>query len=136
MTVTGYGKRVIGEEAFAHEQRVVHTKAEIYGPRVVDTYGKRVIDEKAPDQALSMSVPKLQAALAANPAILDALIEAEFARDVPRRTAVRALLEVEARKDEPRPEVVARLDGALSTQHPTPADPEAEETPEGEAPEA
>ena len=133
MNIGIYGPLVIGEQRFQEEQRVVRTASNIYGPMVVgrsaavqapaqDTENEAKAPKNAESLAAaagadaSLSLNELRAALAANPALLDGFIDAEFQRPGgPRKGALREFLTVEQeREGGPRKDVLDVIQSALS----------------------
>lgn len=132
-----FGPAVIGEEAFLREKAEKEKGADYFGPAVVADAGPSkptpeqlrrqpdlaklhgLADPDAPPPAkpavAQLSLEKLKDALEDNPFILDGMIAAEFERpEGPRKAALRMLVKIEAAKAEPRADVVARLEGALT----------------------
>lgn len=139
MTIGIYGRRVIGDEAYERERVIVQKQAMIYGPRVTG-----LIDEPKPQQPVDpvkaesaetaptsgkadetanaagadnyLSVRELDAAVKANPALVDDFLALELKREpFPRATALKSLLAAETSEaGQKRPEVVAKIEAALA----------------------
>lgn len=121
-----YGPRVLGQERYEAQQRIVENAADRYGPRVTGHLTKAPVApevEPAPvvpptepptTEPAQLSLRKLELALEANPALLDELFEAEQARPDPRKGAYRLMLEVEAAQAKPRHETLERIRAALA----------------------
>lgn len=115
---TRYGPKKLGEKAFAAQQE--NKKAEL-GGRV---YGERKMGARKDPNAVDfaeLSVKALEAHLEENPSALDSAIQAELARENPRKGAVKALLELEQDATEPRPVIVAALQEVLGGEQDPPA---------------
>lgn len=117
--VTRYGPRKIGEEAFEEQQAAKVRSSRggtVYGPRKMEgAAGGGEVETVATDELPDfdeLSIADLEAALAEDPAILDAAIDAELAReDGPRKGGSRVLLAAELeREGGPREEVVELLE--------------------------
>jgi len=123
-----FGPGVIGEEKFKEQQQIAAKAAHIYGPRVTGDFGPKVeqpepevVEEEqdeAPDYAVSnfgdMTVADVRSALAGNVAMVDPLLDAELAREKPRKSALKSILEAEnTREPDPRTAKVKEIEAAL-----------------------
>lgn len=124
-----FGPSIIGEEKFKEEQQRQKKAAHIYGPRVTGDFGPSVAepepepevasdDDEQPDYRVGgfedMTVADVRSALAGNAAMVDPLLDAELARDKPRKSALKSILEAEeGREPEPRVAKVQEIEEAL-----------------------
>lgn len=119
-----FGPSIIGEEAFKAQQEAQKKAAHIYGPRVTENdYGVSVTGEAAeesdetpdaPPEITELTVAEVRSALAGNGAMVEPLLEAELARDNPRKSALKSILETEmGREPEPRGAIVNQIEAAL-----------------------
>jgi hypothetical protein len=113
-----FGPAVIGEEAFAEQQKQKATGSDVFGDRVVDRaeaeankHGPELTRKGGEEQSLSVdAVTKM---LAANGTLFDTLYEAEVARaEGPRKSAL-AMFRKHA-LTAGKPDVVAEIDLLLT----------------------
>lgn len=128
-----YGRRKLDAEAYSAQKKA---KAERVDGREGTRYGKRKIateplpkgkqgstrtmtappsDPPREPTGTLPSIAKLKELLAAKPAQLDAAIEVELKQEKPRKGALILFHEIENDKEEPRADVLDKIDAALAS---------------------
>jgi hypothetical protein len=124
-----FGPSVIGDKKFKEQQEQVEKAAHIYGPRVtgIDPDAEPEVVEEVEEQdgeqdeqdfAKSdfdnLTVADVRSALAGNAAMVDPLLDAELAREKPRKSALKSILEAEnGREPAPRVATVQKIEEIL-----------------------
>lgn len=117
--MSGFGPAVIGEKAFAEEQKRQKGLRGVFGPAVVDGATAEVADEAAIEEVAveSLSVRDVKDIMSGDvaPAVIDRVMQAEVGRpDGPRKSALVRILAAEQRRESPRPEVTEVLEELLA----------------------
>ena len=130
-----FGPAIIGEEEFKRQQEEREKAAHIFGPAVTGKHpykdppkeaeeaeekeAEPTSEQDPPKEAVptldGLTVAQVRSALAGNDAMVDPLLEVELAKDAPRKSALKSILEAEmSREPNPRPEVVAQIEAKLA----------------------